>query len=761
MRRITTKLVLAYLAVAIPFGILLGFTFYERYGARVNQIYDDRESFARIVGTNFVGFVRGVSVAIDVAGHSIAGGQISPSDANALLADLSNEYPSLRYIAFVDPAGMTVASGNAAVISRTVASQRYFKQVAEGADVVVSDYGRQLGGDYGFVIASPVREEGRVAGVMIAMVDATTLGAVVPVPRSGGTNIVDTRGTLVYQNEYPRMPLRLRDWRRFDFVRKALRGETARSDSFVFPVDTERRFITQVPIEEFGWAAGSGVEAGAALAPVAEDALRAGLAAAIIFVFASGVALLFGARISRPIADLARKARRIGEERLDEPIEIKTGDEIEILANELETARTKLRSSFSSLNLLLEASSRLNQRLDLSAIAASISDTLVPLLGVDRVLVAAFGNTIAEVTFSETLGSPYGSQGAESASSFIQAFPALRRRLSYERKAFILDADDPGMGDEAKRYLASLSVRSTLVCPLLVGERTVGVIVADKRGEKKSFPESDVELADAVGAQAAMAIVNAQLYEKERDVAETLQQALLIPPETIPGVEVDFVYEPALGQSMVGGDFYDVFEVDGKTIAFVIGDVSGKGLEVASTTATAKSTIRAFAYEDSRTATIAARANSVLARQIEKSRYVTAIIGVLDIENGHLEMTNAGHPDAIICAKGGCRFLHAGKRNSALGLFSDVSFGAKETDLSPGDAIILYTDGLIEARHGAELFGEKRVIGLVRESESVPRRDVLVKLVEAARAFGEGRLRDDIAIVALRLVIPNVRHPAS
>ncbi|MHB8841746.1 MAG: PP2C family protein-serine/threonine phosphatase, partial [Candidatus Aquicultor sp.] len=273
----------------------------------------------------------------------------------------------------------------------------------------------------------------------------------------------------------------------------------------------------------------------------------------------------------------------------------------------------------------------------------------------------------------------------------------------------------------------------------------------DKK-DGSNLTESDEELLVALCAQVAIGIERAEAYEREHGIAETLQQAILTAPIHLPGVEIGTIYESAAEVAKVGGDFYDLFELGDGTVGILIGDVSGKGLEAATITSMVKSTIRAFAYKGLSPAHILTEANRVICRQLGLNQFVTMMYGTLDPGTGRMIVSRAGHPEIIIWVKNKCVFC-CDESNLPLGVLEDIVYEQSEIILSKGDGVILYTDGLTEARRKNQLLGEDVMIEelnkIIRGKGS---QEVALGLVNIAKDFVSGKPQDDIAVVVLKLI---------
>ena len=226
------------------------------------------------------------------------------------------------------------------------------------------------------------------------------------------------------------------------------------------------------------------------------------------------------------------------------------------------------------------------------------------------------------------------------------------------------------------------------------------------------FDQRDVQFAQRLSTAMSLALENARLYQTERGISETLQETLLVVPHRIKGVNFSRLYRAATTSARVGGDFIDVFQLSGRRVAFALGDVSGKGLQAATLTATARNTLRAHAVDNLPPSVVAAKTNELLRLFTSTETFVTALFGVLDTRTGKLTYVNAGHPPGFIVSPNG-RIHHLKGVDPVLGAFSDVEFHDHVCVLERHDSLVAYSDGITEARRGGELYGEERLEELV------------------------------------------------
>jgi PAS domain S-box-containing protein len=237
-----------------------------------------------------------------------------------------------------------------------------------------------------------------------------------------------------------------------------------------------------------------------------------------------------------------------------------------------------------------------------------------------------------------------------------------------------------------------------------------------------------------------------QRIEQELRVARLIQQTLL--PKTLPGLpgyDVAAYYQPA---REVGGDFYDFLELEDGRLGLIVGDVSGKGVPAAIVMAITRTMLRA-AYRLGSPGEIMEQANNILYPEIPPNMFVTCLVALLDIRTGRLHYANAGHDLPYLRRADGVSELRA--TGMPLGLMPNMSYEQKEVTLKPGESILLYSDGLVEA-HGPqrEMFGFPRMRGFV---EAHPGDAALIDslLTELERFTGEDwEQEDDITLLTLQ-----------
>jgi sigma-B regulation protein RsbU (phosphoserine phosphatase) len=373
----------------------------------------------------------------------------------------------------------------------------------------------------------------------------------------------------------------------------------------------------------------------------------------------------------------------------------------------------------------------------------------------------------------------------------------VRRLLMAEVQRVIpFDAAQVLLGDAAagEEWAASrdliASVRSSgrpdytdsaLCAPIRMGEKVLGVVVVGRSAGGSSFTAGDEKLLLVLTSQAGVALERARLHEQEARrlqleqelaVARRIQLSLLpqSPPQ-VPGWTFVATYEAA---RQVGGDFYD-FVVPGRPedgvrrLGLVIADVTGKGVPAALVMAYSRAVVRAEAAAGSSPREVLANTNQVIMRDRQSSLFLSAFYTELDLDSGTMTYASAGHDAPLLVRWDGGGNGHAsgltGNRAAAhssvseleargvvLGAFADMGLEEKSAVLGPGDLVVLYTDGVTEARNRArELFGEERLRAVVAESAAGGAQAVIASVTTAVARFTAGEEQaDDLTIVVFQ-----------
>jgi sigma-B regulation protein RsbU (phosphoserine phosphatase) len=226
-----------------------------------------------------------------------------------------------------------------------------------------------------------------------------------------------------------------------------------------------------------------------------------------------------------------------------------------------------------------------------------------------------------------------------------------------------------------------------------------------------------------------------------------MQQILL--PKALPrldGFELSGMWQPARS---VGGDYYDAIPIGDGKAGICIADVAGKGMPAALLMASLQAAVKATASADTPPARLCEKVRRVVASNLTGGTFITFFYALLDSNARTLTYCNAGHnPPLLVRATGEVERLDAG--GSVLGrLFRAESYCEATTTLAPGDRVVLFTDGVSEARRGDEDFGDERLIDVVRAHRQLGAAELQEKIVEAITSFTSGSFGDDVTLVVI------------
>ena len=297
---------------------------------------------------------------------------------------------------------------------------------------------------------------------------------------------------------------------------------------------------------------------------------------------------------------------------------------------------------------------------------------------------------------------------------------------------------------------AGLAGPARLTATLRGRGRELGAIdVVDRAG--REFSPRDRAILDQLASLASVAVTNARLYDRERTIARTLQRSLrpgALPD--IPGLAAAVRFRPAGENIELGGDFYDLYKARDGGVAALIGDVQGKGPDAAAVTALARHTLRAAAAYEHSPSAILTLLHRALRDQRSDDRFITVAYAHMQVavEHVRLELACGGHPLPLVVHTDGSVDA-VGRLGTLLGTDIDPLLADVTVELEVGDVLVLYTDGVTEVRrHRTEVFGTTELTELLQTCGGLSPHEVAERVEAAVLAASDGRLRDDVAILA-------------
>jgi PAS domain S-box-containing protein len=355
-------------------------------------------------------------------------------------------------------------------------------------------------------------------------------------------------------------------------------------------------------------------------------------------------------------------------------------------------------------------------------------------------------------------------EGAGHAEELMRRYP-LGRQLAgpsgeARLRADLTDAELDAIARDPEHLslLRMLRPRSAVAVPLRVRGRTLGMISLITAESRRRLDDDDLLLAEVFAGRCALALDNARLYDERSRIARTLQESLLPPllPE-LPGLDVAARFRAAGAGLEVGGDFYDLFQVGEAGWAVAIGDVCGKGTGAAAVTALARYTVRAAAMRQDDPSQILALLNEALLTQREDRRFATVLYGCVSGNgNGHgapvsFEFASGGHPLPLVLTAENGGAHEVGAPGTLLGVVGNPSLRSERVSLDPGDAVVLYTDGVTDAGAPDQIFTPEQLSAAVGSTTGLDADTIAEQVLRTALGAVDGEPRDDIAIIVLKV----------
>ena len=419
---------------------------------------------------------------------------------------------------------------------------------------------------------------------------------------------------------------------------------------------------------------------------------------------------------------------------------------------ELEAENNRLKRAVEELSLLNELALSIGASNDTQQIIHTIVRKVVKNVHAEQgdimLLTESSNNTLT--TFIRTADSGIQQSGFRLDDSLLGWMQIYKKPLMVNR---------PQADERFKGAFWDPSIVNLLCAPLMIRTRLLGILTAyNKRDGTAGFTEEDLRLLSIIAAQSAHIIENARLSEEERALgrmreelrlAQNIQHSLL--PEQqdlIPGYDVAGRSIPA---QTVGGDYYDIFPTHDQQFALCVGDASGKGLPASLFIANVQATLQGQSLWSPSVSMCLQRVNHLLAQRTQKGFFVTLFYGVLNPRSNQFAYANAGHNRPLLRRANG-RIERLDLGDVMLGFAPDFSFREDAIVLMPGDTLLMYSDGITEAKNEAgELFEEHRLLTLF-EHQTASTAEALVDLVfREVNAFtGNAPQSDDITLLILK-----------
>jgi sigma-B regulation protein RsbU (phosphoserine phosphatase) len=417
------------------------------------------------------------------------------------------------------------------------------------------------------------------------------------------------------------------------------------------------------------------------------------------------------------------------------------------------------------LNLLLEATTLLHSQLPLDSVLGTMLDHAVAVTDADRgLLLEADATGTLKVRLARRSG------GLRlPPESLTPSQTAIQLALKKQSSVITEDLAQAEMDLQAAQSIVAQRLRAVVVIPLYAMSRAntdqsmvnikrgefLGVLYLDSR-RPAAFSKLDRQILDALAADAASILDNARLVERERErqrmeeqinIARGIQQALL--PRGFreyPHLAISGINTPCLA---VGGDYYDVFPLSDNRTAFLLADVSGKGLGAALLTTMLHGALSGMTLGTD-PGRVFNHINRFLCDHAEVGRYATMFFGILD-DQGHLEFINAGHPSPFLIRRGVAEEAFT-EGSYPVGLVPEAEYTTTCLNLEPGDTVVLFSDGITEAMDPEEqLYGVARLREVLSGHTETALDEIQRSVLESVENFARGAHQvDDVTLLLVR-----------
>lgn len=307
--------------------------------------------------------------------------------------------------------------------------------------------------------------------------------------------------------------------------------------------------------------------------------------------------------------------------------------------------------------------------------------------------------------------------------------------------------------DTAGKYSFPKSVlkdglRTILSVPLHARGKIIGLINTYMK-EIYSHSQAEIDLLQTLANQAAIAMENARLYKEQTDIANIIQKNL-IPQEKIkfPGIDVGYKYIPS---EELSGDYYDLIPTSEHTFSLAIADVAGKGTQAAIYTARAKYILKSLAIAKISPEHILEMTNKIMYAETEKEKFVSLFLAEANLKTMELTFCSAGHEPPVYYDSRNRKSKLLFSDGLLVGIEPDVTYKKKKITIAEGDIIVLYTDGISEARNpSGEFFGSNRLLEIVKDNTELSAQNLTNKIYNTVKKFTMRNINDDFTLLLVK-----------
>jgi len=317
-------------------------------------------------------------------------------------------------------------------------------------------------------------------------------------------------------------------------------------------------------------------------------------------------------------------------------------------------------------------------------------------------------------------------------------------------KTVIVNSENDLLSEAVYFRLQTLGHTAVIKAPLFEGERLMAVLTVAMTKSARTWTPEEVLLTEAVAIQTRLAVETARVRQRESLVATTLQEALRPhSPDRAPGLSLSTFYQPALTESSIGGDFFDVFSLAEGRTALVVGDVSGKGLAAAAQVATVRNMLRYALYEGHTFAEALSSLNRTISNYDLLRGFSTLFVGRYDPVARTLTYVSCGHEPGLLRRAASGLVEELPPTGTVLGADAEAQFEEVVIPMAEGDVLAIYTDGITDSGPSVpEFLGTSGLGRLLAEAADMTEAEALRQhLVTSVERYAAGHLRDDACLL--------------
>ncbi len=736
------KIAAVILICMVPILILGAVLYYDRDQERRTLVLRTQQDVAQALVSDIDTFITNSVHAERAAGAAVTSQPYPVVGIVQLFAAIRINDPSFLSLTFATPDGRIEAADPPEAPGVRVSGRRGFEAVRGGAAWAIGPP-RVAGNRAAVEVAAGIREGNHLVAVVDGFVDLGQLRTVLPTAFAKDTDgvILDGTGSVVLDLRHPdRAP---DTFRHVAAVRAALAGRPSTIAGYRDPRTGARELGAAVPIPALGWVAIVLEPEAVALQPI-----RAAAAQELLWVLAyAGLGLflawVLGGELSAPIQALARGARAIGRGGVGHRVGLRRSDELGELGVAFDEMSAQLERYVTEMNALQGVSDAALSTVDLRRLLPTLVQQIVSALGVDGGTVWFVDETTGELAVPAEFdggGSPHPPSPRR-----LPRGQGVAGRVAAGGRTLVLS--DPQTLRALEPDLPGGDIHGVVSVPLRVGGTVIGVIQVFSR-RPREFRSHEVRLLETFADRVALAVDNARAYERQQEIAGVIQEALVPTPSVrLPGLAIAGRYRSS---REVGGDFYAVLPLGDGQVGIAIADVSGKGIPAATLSARSRYLLEAFALDHRPPDAVLARLNEVLARDTTSGMFVSLFYGILDPEAGTFRFSNAGHHPPLLLPSDRAEVVALEARGLLLGVDPGTRYVVAEARLRLGDLLLLFTDGIVEARNTqGEQFGERQLRALFEAAREAQPEEIADRILGAVRAWsGEGPTDDQAFVVA-------------